>query len=395
MRNYTYYKKALQDISKPCAFLDIDLLNQNIKEIAARSNNKTIRIASKSVRSKDVLRDILDASPIFQGIMCFTAEEAIYLIGHGFDDLLVAYPVWDASHLTQIAECRRENHSITVMIDSIEHIDHLEKIAKQENCTFLVCIDIDLSSDFFGIHFGVHRSPIKTVEHAMAIVNRVSDSNYLQIDGVMGYEAQIAGVTDNDPNQLAKNKVIQVMKRKSSKELIQKREKLMDTMKARGISPRFVNGGGTGSLKQTASEASVTEVTVGSGFFNPGLFDYYQSFKGMPAAGFALEITRIPTTSIYTCLGGGYIASGAVGKDKQPNVYLPEGARLIANEGAGEVQTPIYYNGHIPLRHGDPIIMRHSKAGELCERFSYLHLIQNGEVIGKYPTYRGDHQCFL
>lgn len=65
MQDYTYYKKTLKNISKPCAFLDVDLLNQNIKEIAASSNNKTIRIASKSVRSKDVLRDILDASPVF------------------------------------------------------------------------------------------------------------------------------------------------------------------------------------------------------------------------------------------------------------------------------------------------------------------------------------------
>lgn len=166
--------------------------------------------------------------------MCFTAEEAVYLNRHGFDDLLLAYPIWDAFHLTQIAKRRRENHIITVMIDSIEHINHLEKIAKQEKCTFLVCIDIDLSSDFFVIHFGVHRPPIKTVEHAMAIINLVSDSNYMQIDGVMGYEAQIARVTDNDPNQQTKNKVIRFMKGKSSKELVKKRQKLINAIEDNG-----------------------------------------------------------------------------------------------------------------------------------------------------------------
>ncbi|MTW87839.1 amino acid deaminase/aldolase [Virgibacillus dakarensis] len=395
MPDYNYYKEALKNVTKPCAFLDLDVLAENIHDITGKSNNKKIRIASKSIRSVAVLKTILNASPVFQGIMCFTADEAVYLNGHGFDDLLIAYPVWDTYHLKQIAKLRRDNHIITVMIDSIDHIDRLEKVAKAEHCTFLVCIDIDLSSDFFGLHFGVHRSPIKTLEHAVAIINRASGSNYLQIDGVMGYEAQIAGVTDNDPNQKAKNNVIRFLKRKSSAELIKKRDMIIKAIKRKGISLRFVNGGGTGSLHQTSRETEVTEVTVGSGFFNPGLFDYYQAFKRQPAVGFAIEITRIPTSHIYTCSGGGYIASGATGHDKQPHVYLPEGAKLIANEGAGEVQTPIYYAGKIQLTHGDPIIMRHSKAGELCERFHYLHLIQNGRIIGKYTTYRGDNQCFL
>src|SRR5690625_6359404 len=105
--------------------------------------------------------------------MCFTADEAIYLQEQGFDDLLIAYPVWNATQLRKISLLVKNNQTITVMIDSIEHIDRLEQIAKETKGTFLVCMDIDLSSDFSGLHFGVHRSPIKTLEHALAIVNRV------------------------------------------------------------------------------------------------------------------------------------------------------------------------------------------------------------------------------
>ena len=65
----------------------------------------------------------------------------------------------------------------------------------------------------------------------------------------------------------------------------------------------------------------MTEVTVGSGFFASKLFDYYRHFRHLPAAGFAIEIIRLPETNIYTCHGGGYIASGAIGKDKQPYPY--------------------------------------------------------------------------
>lgn len=395
MNTYTYYKDALNNVAKPCAFIDVDILKQNIQNIAAKSNGKTIRVASKSIRSVAVLKDILDSSSVFQGIMCFTAEEAVYLNQNGLDDLLIAYPIWNQYHLRQIAKLRKAKHTITVMVDSTEHMERLEQIAKEENSTFLICLDFDLSSNYFGLHFGVHRSQVKTSEHAMALIHRIRESRYLQLDGIMGYEAQIAGVTDKDPNQQIKSSVIRLLKRKSINEIAKKRQNLMEQLRSNDIHVRFINGGGTGSLDQTARDNYVTEVTVGSGFFHPGLFDYYQEFKRQPALAYAVEITRRPSTNIYTCAGGGYIASGPAGKDKEPRVYLPEGARLTANEGAGEVQTPIYYDGPEPLTQGDPIIMRHSKAGELCERFTHLHMIQSGIITDSYKTYRGDQQCFL
>ena len=163
----------------------------------------------------------------------------------------------------------------------------------------------------------------------------------------------------------------------------------------RGARLRFVNGGGTGSLESTAREAAVTEVAAGSSFFAPGLFDHYRAFRPMPAAGFAIEIVRRPQPGIYTCLGGGYTASGSAGPALLPRPYLPAGARLAPNEGAGEVQTPIHYSGDAALNLGDPIFLRHSKAGELCERFNTLLLVSNGAVSGQAATYRGEGQAFL
>ena len=97
----------------------------------------------------------------------------------------------------------------------------------------------------------------------------------------------------------------------------------------------------------------------------------------------------------YTCLGGGYIASGGSGKDRLPTPFLPEGATLFATEGAGEVQTPILYAGPVELGLGDPVLFRHAKAGELCERFTSLLLIQDGAIVDEVPTYRGEGQCFF
>ncbi len=154
-------------------------------------------------------------------------------------------------------------------------------------------------------------------------------------------------------------------------------------------------GGGTGSIKTTEQDNSVSEITVGSAFYAPRLFDYYKEVQFHPAVGFALPVVRKPAPFIYTCLGGGYIASGAVGKDKEPEVWRPDGAKLLDLEGAGEAQTPVHYNGEERVDIGDSILFRHSKAGELCERFPILYRVKQGKIIGEYSTYRGDGQCFL
>jgi D-serine deaminase-like pyridoxal phosphate-dependent protein len=47
------------------------------------------------------------------------------------------------------------------------------------------------------------------------------------------------------------------------------------------------------------------------------------------------------------------------------------------------------------LELGDKVLMRHAKAGELCERFDSLHLVRGGRVVDEVPTYRGEGRTFL
>jgi D-serine deaminase-like pyridoxal phosphate-dependent protein len=162
----------------------------------------------------------------------------------------------------------------------------------------------------------------------------------------------------------------------------------------RRVAPlRFVNGGGTGSVERTAAEPAVTEVAAGSGLFAPTLFDTYRAFTPQPAVAFALPVVRKPTPDTATALGGGYPASGAAGADRLPRPL--GGLRLDRREGAGEVQTPLLGRGAAGLRVGDRAWFRHAKAGELCERFAVLHAVAGGELVGSFPTYRGEGRTFL
>jgi D-serine deaminase-like pyridoxal phosphate-dependent protein len=216
----------------------------------------------------------------------------------------------------------------------------------------------------------------------------------LELDGLMSYEAHIAGVGDRPPGKPLMGAAIRAMHRASARELATRRAAVVAAV--REVAPlRFVNGGGTGSVERTAAEAAVTEVAAGSGLYGPTLFDAYGAFTPQPAALFALPVVRRPDARTATLLGGGYPASGAAGADRLPAPHLPDGLKLDGQEGAGEVQTPLRGPGAAGLRVGDRVWMRHAKAGELCERFNELHLVRGDEVVETVPTYRGEGEAFL
>lgn len=423
MRDYEYYRRIFAPLRKPLAYVDLDLLDENIRLIAERAAvyGKRVRVASKSVRCTAVLRRIFAASDVFQGIMAFTAAEAVYLAKEGFDDILIGYPVCDPDGIAEIICLTTTGHCITFMVDSAEHLRHISRIAAEQGpeATARVCIDVDMSTEFPGLHFGVRRSPLKTAADLAPLLDELraqkahvrlaatgtdslaagsgsgSGRVSLILDGIMGYEAQIAGVGDNVPSQAIKSRTVRWLKGRSVPQIAARRKAVFDAIAKAGFSLRFVNGGGTGSLHTTGREEVVTEITVGSGFYSPGLFDNYEAFRYQPAAGFAIQVVRRPRSDMVTCAGGGYVASGSPGWDKVPKPYLPEGLKLLPNEAAGEVQTPFTYSGSATLSLGDPVLMRHAKAGELCERFPVLYAVSNGEIVDTYKTYRGDGQCFL
>ncbi len=393
--DYSRLKNSFASLTPPFAFVDLDALEANARQVISRSGHLPIRIASKSLRCRAILRHLLQYSSRFNGLMCFTVAEALWLSREGFDNLLLGYPSYDASAIRALCEEVRVGKNICLMIDNSQQARFLQQIAEEQQVTLKICLDLDMSSDFPGLHFGVWRSSLRRVKDLEPLLFHLQPLNQLKLVGLMGYEAQIAGVGDQLPGQGLKNQVIRQLQKRSINEAIHRRQQAVSRLKALGHELEFVNGGGSGSLELTAADRSVSELTAGSAFYAPTLFDHYSRFKFRPSAGFALPIVRQPAADIYTCLGGGYIASGAIGPEKQPSIWAPDAASLLSLEGAGEVQTPIRYSGKQPLSLGDPIFFRHAKAGELCERFDQLHLLRNGQIVETVPTYRGEGKTFL
>src|SRR5919106_3176476 len=91
---YERYEAIFDSASPPFAFCDLDAVWFNAREMLGRAAGKPIRVASKSVRCRELLRRILERDG-FRGLMTYTLRESQWLDEHGFDDLLLAYPTAD------------------------------------------------------------------------------------------------------------------------------------------------------------------------------------------------------------------------------------------------------------------------------------------------------------
>ena len=393
--SYEELESAFHDLDAPFALVDLDAFWSNAAEMLARANGKPIRVASKSVRCRALLSAALDRDPGFRGLMTFTLPETLWLHDRGFDDLLLAYPTADREGLARLGRLDAERPP-AVMVDSVEHLDFIDSAAGAGRRPIRVCIELDLSWWPAGgrMKIGVKRSPLRTPAAVRDLAAEIVARPGFELAGLMGYEAHIAGLGDRPAGSRWQARAIRWIKRRSAAEIAERRAAVVAAVEE--VAPvEIVNGGGTGSLHTTSLEPAVTEVTAGSGFYAPTLFDRYDDFTPIPAAMFALPVVRRPSGGVATLLGGGYHASGPAGGDRLPEPHLPGGLRLDDREGAGEVQTPVIGSAAASLRIGDHVYFRHAKAGELCERFATLHLVSGGRVVDAVPTYRGEGRTEL
>lgn len=391
--------RATAHLDAPLAVVDLRAFDANAADLVRRSKGKPIRVASKSVRCRALLERVL-ARGGFAGIMSFTLAESLWLARSGFRDVLLAYPTADRAGLAELTADPELAAAVTVMADDpaqLDLIDAARPDGGRGGARVRVCLELDTSFRLLGgaVRVGARRSPLRTPDQLAALARAVVRRPGFELVGLMAYEGHLAGVGDDVAGKPVFSRTVRVMQAAARKELARRRWEAVRAVRA--VAPRleFVNGGGTGSVQQTAAEAAVTEIAAGSGLYVPRLFDNFRSFSGRPAALFAQPVVRRPGPGVVTVLGGGYPASGVAGADRLPVPYLPAGLRYDPQEGPGEVQTPLLGPAADGLEIGDKVWFRHAKAGELCERFTALHLVDGDRVVDTVPTYRGEGHAFL
>ena len=386
---------AAGPLPTPTMVVDLDAFDANAADLARRAAGTPIRVASKSLRVPDLIARAL-GRPGFAGVLAFTLAEALWLTENGIsDDVVVAYPTVDRAALIRLASSAAAARGVTLMVDCLEHLDVIDAARASTGSTspVRVALDVDAGLRIAGQHLGPKRSPLFSAEAVLDLARAITARPGFRLVGVMTYEGQVAGLADDMPGRRARSFAVRRVKALSVSQLRERRAAI--TAGLAGLTElEFWNAGGSGSLETSAADPSVTEVTAGSGLLVPGLFDHYRSFEPRPAAYFGLPVTRRPAAGMVTVHGGGLIASGPTGADRQPIPWAPAGLALTSLEGAGEVQTPLTGESADRLRVGDRVWFRHAKSGELFEHTPLTHLLAGEVIVGTARTYRGHGLAF-
>lgn len=209
---------AFKNVERPFAWLDLDALDANIQYVQEQCGNQQIRIATKSVRSIDVIRYIQERIANCSGFMAFTASETAYLLEQGFDNILIGYPVYEEKAIEQISHFIKQGRKVLFMVDNVVQANLLQKIAAEQSVTFEVCIDINVSTDYKLLYYGTKRSPIDSVDKLKQLTDQIKKLPNIKISACMAYDAQIAGVTDATSNFL-KDVLVRGLKKHSLKKI--------------------------------------------------------------------------------------------------------------------------------------------------------------------------------
>ena len=386
----------VRDLQLPVAFVDLAAFDANLARLLApaRAHGKSVRLASKSLRCPALIeRAIALSDGQIHGLMTFTARETLLWAERGARDLLLGYPL-AGPHDAALLVAANRTATAAAMIDCPEHIAWLAAAARGAERPIPVWLDLDLGwRPLAGVHVGVRRSPLRRAEDVVALARQVAAEPGLKLAGLMGYEAHLAGLPDDGQLARWQNPVKRWLKRRSWPDVLARRAAALGALQAAHLLADGIrlacNGGGSGSVDRTVTDASVTEITMGSGLLAGHLFDGYRGLELQPALHFALAITRRSSPEIATCAGGGWIASGSAGTDRLPLPVHPCGARLLAVEGAGEVQTPVRLGVGTGAGVGDPVLFRPAKSGELAECFAAYTLLDGGGRTEQVATYRG------
>src|SRR5256714_6939094 len=76
------YERAAADLEPPFAVVDLAAFDRNAQALAGRAAGKPVRLASKSVRCRELIRRAL-ATPGWRGVMAYTLPQALWLAHSG------------------------------------------------------------------------------------------------------------------------------------------------------------------------------------------------------------------------------------------------------------------------------------------------------------------------
>ncbi|MQT59831.1 DSD1 family PLP-dependent enzyme [Pseudomonas sp. FSL R10-0399] len=232
------------EIQTPCLILDLDALERNIKKMGdyAKTHGMRHRAHGKMHKSVDVLRLQIELGGA-AGVCCQKVSEAEVFARGGITDILVTNEVRDPLKIDRLARLPKFGSTVTVCVDDIDNIADLSAAAKKYGTQLGILVEIDC---------GAGRCGVTTTNAVVEIAKAAAASENLAFKGIQAYQGAMQHM-DNYEDRKAKleSAIAQVTE-------------AVEALKAEGLAPELVSGGGTGSYYFESNSGVYNELQCGS-----------------------------------------------------------------------------------------------------------------------------------
>lgn len=232
------------DIQTPCLILDLDALERNIKKMGdyARAHGMRHRAHGKMHKSVDVLK-LQESLGGAIGVCCQKVSEAEVFVRGGIKDVLVSNQVRDPLKIDRLARLPKLGSRIIVCVDDVANVADLSAAAQKHGTTIECFVEIDC---------GAGRCGVKTTPEVVAIAQAIDAAPGLKFTGIQAYQGAMQHMDSYDDRKAKLDAAIAQV------------TDAVEALKAIGLEPELVSGGGTGSYYFESNSGVYNELQCGS-----------------------------------------------------------------------------------------------------------------------------------
>ncbi|MFC3632200.1 3-hydroxy-D-aspartate aldolase BhcC [Paracoccus angustae] len=233
-----------KDIQTPCLILDLDALERNIRKMGdyAKAHGMRHRAHGKMHKSVDVLKLQQELGGAV-GVCCQKVSEAEVFVRGGIKDVLVSNQVRDPLKIDRLARLPKLGSRIIVCVDDVANVADLSAAAQKHGTTIECFVEIDC---------GAGRCGVKTTPEVVEIAKAIDAAPGLRFTGIQAYQGAMQHMDSFEDRKAKLDAAIAQV------------TDAVEALKAEGLEPELVSGGGTGSYYFESNSGVYNELQCGS-----------------------------------------------------------------------------------------------------------------------------------
>ncbi len=233
-------------LNTPALVIDVEALDRNIAAMAAFAAGAGLKLRphAKTHKSADIARRQIAAGAL--GVCCAKLGEAEALADEGIEGMLITSPVVGEPAVERLVAMAARAPTLMAACDHPDAVAAIGAAAKAASARLTLLVDIDP---------GLRRTGVADAAAAVALARQIDAHPNLSFGGVQFY----CGADQHIEDYAARREAI-----------VAKTERLsaaIEALKAAGLAPAIVSGGGTGSHAIDGELGVFTELQVGSYVF--------------------------------------------------------------------------------------------------------------------------------